>query len=772
MKCTPSILTTMTFALVLIIFGSAFPANPGFAQSAVNSVLESGKGGAAEPVLPKDLTKKAIRDVMSGLSDAQARSLLLSELDKQATLRAKQLAATKKTSIVDTVSGWGKAFVDNWVFNFRATPKIMPAIANSYSSFKSQRNDKSLWRVPGTLLASLFGALLVTLLFRRLTKARRAGFFGSKPESFWARMTIICGRFVLHSISLLVFVLSAYGLDGWLNRSDPIDSSVVKYVIGATGWTVFAIITARFMLSPTRPDLRLCSVDDDAARFLTWRTGLVFGFSAFFVGILTWLQQFDWSLGEARLGSWISLTFYGLVALTFWQGRKGITQMVLGEEKNSPRVKIFAELWPIIAIGLVFLQWLVVELIVATDNLHTLSSTAMKFSLVILVSVPLFKLVIKGLVKAIWPVDLTQELAFQAAHGQTQAGLVRCGHIILGGTLIVVLATLWGVDLRDLASQGMNAQIAGVLTEVFLIAIVAYGLWELINIVADRQIAMEKALAGDEDDDGGHGDGPGGKGGTRLGTLMPLIRGTGRVVIVVMAVLAILGQFGVNVTPLLAGAGIVGLAIGFGAQTLVKDIFSGIFFLIDDAFRKGEYLDLGSVKGTVEKISIRSMQLRHHNGPLHTVPFGSINQLTNFSRDWAIMKLTLRLTYDTDGNKVRKMIKNLGQELLQHPEIGPLFLEPLKSQGIRAMEDSAMIMRIKFTTKPGDQFTIRRFVLDEIQKMFDANGIKFATRQVTVHVAGEDENAPNSQNVAAAGAAAASAMLAEEDAPGGVAKGV
>ncbi len=99
--------------------------------------------------------------------------------------------------------------------------------------------------------------------------------------------------------------------------------------------------------------------------------------------------------------------------------------------------------------------------------------------------------------------------------------------------------------------------------------------------------------------------------------------------------------------PLFAGAGVIGLAIGFGAQTLIKDIFSGAFFLMDDAFRGSEYIDIGSVKGTVEKISVRSMQLRHQLGTLVTVPFGEIQHLSNYSRDWVIMKLTLRLTYNT-----------------------------------------------------------------------------------------------------------------------------
>ena len=110
--------------------------------------------------------------------------------------------------------------------------------------------------------------------------------------------------------------------------------------------------------------------------------------------------------------------------------------------------------------------------------------------------------------------------------------------------------------------------------------------------------------------------------------------------------------------------------MGFGAQALVKDIISGAFFLIDDAFRKGEYVDIGTVKGTVERISIRSMQLRHHNGPLNTIPFGEIRYLTNFSRDWVMMKLPLRVTYDTDLEKLRKLVKKLGRTCCRTPSWG------------------------------------------------------------------------------------------------------
>jgi len=196
-------------------------------------------------------------------------------------------------------------------------------------------------------------------------------------------------------------------------------------------------------------------------------------------------------------------------------------------------------------------------------------------------------------------------------------------------------------------------------------------------------------------------------------------------------------------------------------------VFSGAFFLIDDAFRRGEYIDLGSVKGSVEKISIRSMQLRHHLGPLHTIPFGEIQHLTNYSRDWVMMKLPLRVTYDTDVEKVRKLIKNLGKELQAHPELGDKFLEPLKSQGVFKMEDSAMIIRMKFMTKPGDQFMVRKLVYTRIQELFAENGIKFAHREVTVRVADDRPEPLNPEERRAVAGAVLPTLDADAPPPAG-----
>ena len=129
----------------------------------------------------------------------------------------------------------------------------------------------------------------------------------------------------------------------------------------------------------------------------------------------------------------------------------------------------------------------------------------------------------------------------------------------------------------------------------------------------------------------------------------------------------------------------VGVAIGFGSQTLVKDIISGMFYLLDDAFRVGEYIQSGSYKGTVESFSLRSVKLRHHRGPLYTVPFGELGAVQNMSRDWVIDKLTIGVTYDTDLDKAKKLIKQIGKELAEDPGVRAAHHRAAEDAGRRAV---------------------------------------------------------------------------------------
>ena len=243
----------------------------------------------------------------------------------------------------------------------------------------------------------------------------------------------------------------------------------------------------------------------------------------------------------------------------------------------------------------------------------------------------------------------------------------------------------------------------------------------------------------------------------RFKTVLPLIRMALQAVAITLTVLLALAQLGVNITPLLAGAGVLGLAVGFGAQTLVKDVVSGIFFLLDDAFRVGEFIDTGGIQGSVERISVRSLQLRHPNGPVHIVPYGEISKLTNHSRDYVIMKLKFTVPFDTDIEKVRKIFKKIGQEMMEDPAMASDFIQPFKSQGVAAVNDVGIVLRGKFMAKPGTQWVIRKQVYAKVQKAFDENGIHFARREVRVQMSPGGEIQIDEDQAQALAAAAATA---------------
>jgi small-conductance mechanosensitive channel len=300
--------------------------------------------------------------------------------------------------------------------------------------------------------------------------------------------------------------------------------------------------------------------------------------------------------------------------------------------------------------------------------------------------------------------------------------------LLIGGAYLI--AWVLALDLGMLTASDTLATrlLRGAINAVAIVLLADFA-WHLARAWIDRKLAETGA--------GGPAEGEGARRRARLRTLLPILRNILFVVLVAMAGLMVLSSLGIQIGPLIAGAGVVGVAVGFGAQTLVKDIISGMFYLLDDAFRVGEYIISGSYKGTVESFSLRSIKLRHHRGYLYTVPFGELGAVQNMSRDWVIDKLSVSVTYDTELDKVKKIIKQIGKELAADPEFAPNIIETLKMQGVEQFGDFAIQIRMKMMTKPGEQFVIRRRAYALIKKAFDENGIKFAFPTVTVAGGGE-----------------------------------
>lgn len=315
--------------------------------------------------------------------------------------------------------------------------------------------------------------------------------------------------------------------------------------------------------------------------------------------------------------------------------------------------------------------------------------------------------------------------------------------LLVGGAIWLLLWG-WNLDVGALAAQeSVYARLVRGALHALVIVLAADLAWGLLKAMADNALARAQASPDVDGDEARRR--------ARVRTLLPIGRNLAFVVLVVMAGLMVLSSLGVEIAPLIASAGVVGVAVGFGAQTVVRDIISGMFYMIDDAFRVGEYIQSGNYKGTVESFSLRSIKLRHQRGPLFTVPFGALGAVQNMSRDWVIVKEMIGITYDSDVDKAKKLIKQIGLELAQAPDLGPSILQPLKMQGVEQFGDYGMRIRTKMMTKPGEQFVIRRRANAMIKKAFDANGIRFATPKVQVAHDAEGASGAAAQLVAKAG---------------------
>ncbi|MFN6978201.1 MAG: mechanosensitive ion channel family protein, partial [Gemmobacter sp.] len=313
-------------------------------------------------------------------------------------------------------------------------------------------------------------------------------------------------------------------------------------------------------------------------------------------------------------------------------------------------------------------------------------------------------------------------------------------NLILASTVFLLWA--WDISLDEIVSaSGRDGVIARVVLYLAAVIVIFDFLWHIIRTAIDSWIAKAEGAATDPEE---------ARHRARMRTLLPILRNVLQAAFAIIGLMMILAAVGVDIAPLIAGAGVLGVAVGFGAQSAVKDIIAGMFYLLDDAFRVGEYIVAGSAKGTVESFSIRSIKLRHHRGPVYTIPFGALGAIQNLSRDYVIEKQSFTVVYGTDLAKAKKVIKQVAADLLADPELGPSFIEPVKLQGVEALSDNGLVLRVKFTAKPGEQFTIRRRMLAAIEKRFNENGIEIAFP--TVRVFAEDEP------IEMAGAAAARAL--------------
>jgi small conductance mechanosensitive channel len=261
---------------------------------------------------------------------------------------------------------------------------------------------------------------------------------------------------------------------------------------------------------------------------------------------------------------------------------------------------------------------------------------------------------------------------------------------------------------------------------ILLGAFIAYRIVKAMVQKFEKKVRKEDALVATEME-------------KRAKTLARIVQTALIAVILVIAFMMMIKELGLDIGPIIAGAGILGLAIGFGAQTLVKDVISGFFILMEDQYRVGDVVEVAGIGGQVEQMSLRITILRDLEGKVHYVPNGSIGTATNMTKEWSRAVLDIGVAYKEDVDEVMKVLKEVGQEMEKDMAYSQYILEPLQILGVSDFADSAVIIKVMFKTLPLKQWDVGREFRRRVKKTFDAKGIEIPFPHVTLYM-GEGEN--------------------------------
>jgi len=607
----------------------------------------------------------------------------------------------------------------------RAVPQVPRALADAGARLRDNAAGYGFFSI--VLLAAGFVllGLAVQWLFRRAAGGLRAPASAATAATPAARAGAHFSRLLVGLGNVAAFAAGSLGGFLLFQWPDMLRTVVVTFLLAALAVMVAHTLLAILFGPPEAAagedtDERLLPMPDDTAHHFRHRLILAIGWFAFGDAFVQVLKLLAVDRDVVHLAAYI--LGLGLVAIgieAVWRRPGAQLAQAAGQaaaDATTARqswlyTAVFAALWLLWVAGTMRVFWL---LVVATALPLVISWSRRAVS-------HLFRRAPEG----------EGEIAASDLLGVTVERVIRAALILAA---IWVLSWAWGIGIHSLtdSDSGLTKIVRGLLSAL-IILLAADLAWQLTKTLVDTFL-LRAADPGE----------PGSEEAIRhakMRTLLPIVRNLAMVFLATLAVLMALSSLGVQIGPLIASAGVAGVAIGFGAQTVVKDVISGMFYLFDDAFRVGEYIVAGEYMGTVESFSLRSVRLRHHNGPVYTIPFGELGAIQNMSRDYAIDKFRLTVTYDSDLDKARKLIKKIGLELMEDPELAGSIIEPMKMQRVDNFGDYGIVLKVKMKTKPGEQFQVRKVAFPLIKKAFDENGIGFAFPTVKV-AEGDSDSKP------------------------------
>jgi moderate conductance mechanosensitive channel len=516
------------------------------------------------------------------------------------------------------------------------------------------------------------------------------------------RIPLVLGRFALELLPVLAFLIISHlivatGLGG----VDP-PRLILLAVIDAYALCAAILCVARVMLSPGQPRLRLLTVPENVAAYaMRWTRRIavvsVFGYAIAEVGLLLGLSDAAHEALQKAAGL-IDHVFLGIIVL---QQRRPVRRLLRAPEGASGAVAALrnwlARIWHWLALLLLATLWLAW----AVEVRHGYTRMLRYFAtvLVVLVLARLAQIVILGaLDRALSPRPDGESRhpgieARLALYHPVLASVARALIFVVGA---IALLQLWGLGTFDwLVASELGHRVLTSLLDLAVTVLLSVAVWEAVNAAIEQHLSRltREAQAARS---------------ARLRTLLPLLRTTLAVVIVIVAGMMVLSEIGVNIGPLLAGAGIVGVAIGFGSQTLVRDLITGIFLLLENAMQVGDTVTVSGLTGTVENLSVRTIRLRAADGSVHIIPFSSVTTVTNVNRGLGNASVTVSVAAHEDTDRVCAVLADIVAGMREEADFSARMLSDLQLWGVDKLDGASATIAGQVVCTDSGRWSVQR----------------------------------------------------------------
>ncbi|AEQ53502.1 mechanosensitive ion channel domain-containing protein [Pelagibacterium halotolerans] len=743
------------FAIIVVCAGLAAPA---LAQS------EGGDGASENP-------QQALSQLIEVLRDEGARDALIAELEAGLEGSAQETeadtpgdASDELRSIGGQISDVTRSAVESTMASLSQLWRQLAATPEVFSAL-SLSELNALWAIlanVAVLVVLTYGGLVLMRRLVRIPRERLRALFNS--GGWIAKPVALVLEFVLDVLAAVIPYAVGYGIAAALLG----EAGVIRleHALYLNAFLMVEIVVAiiRTVVSPNLPEQRLVHLSDGEARS-------VMGWSRFIVSLFVFGQMMVLPLLTASVsfaaGRAISVVLLLLtlvaMAVAVLVARRPVKHKLMGmiESKEARRgLALPIRNWHIFA-----LLYLAVLAVIALTRTSVQFQAYVWDNVQVVIAI-MIGVVILNLIKrsARNGFNLPEGLRKRSPELQRQlhrivpAVLKVVRFIVIGAIVIFCLHKLGFFNFVDFIEGEFGARVAGSAVTILVILGVAILAWVGLNTWMDSQVNPELA--------------PGAT--ARKRTLFALMRNALTIALIVITLMFVLSEIGINIAPLLASAGVLGLAIGFGAQKLVQDIITGIFIQLEGAIDVGDVVAVGGISGVVERLTIRSVSLRDVEGSYHIIPFSSVDTVTNFMRGFSFAVIDMGVGYRENVEDARQAMLDAFEELRADPEYKNAIIDDFEWMGVNAFGASEVVLRARIKTLPGKQWGVKRAYNGIVKRIFDARDIEIPFPHQTLyfgvgkdgkappmHMVREDEPSDGATDEAAAGGAPAKTLEAK-----------